>query len=88
MSSYYGQIVLGAPGAGKSTYCNALTQLFTSMNRDFIHINLDPANDFTGEVDIDIKDLISVAEVMNKLGLGPNGALRYCMSTLANNISW
>lgn len=88
MAAFYGQIVLGAPGAGKSTYCNALTQLFTSMGRDFIHINLDPANDFTGNVDVDIKNLITVSDVMNKLSLGPNGALRYCMQTLANNLSW
>lgn len=42
-------------------------------------MNLDPAaNDFAYEPDLDIKDLISLEDVMEEIGLGPNGGLIYC----------
>ena len=85
----YGQLVVGAPGAGKSTYCGGLTQLLEQLKRPSIYVNLDPANDALPCVcDLDIRELITVEEVMEKLALGPNGALRYCMKTLADNFEW
>lgn len=55
-----------------------------------IHVaNLDPAAEHFGyELAFDIKDLISVEEVMGELGLGPNGGLIYCMEYLMNNLDW
>jgi GTPase SAR1 family protein len=46
-----------------------------------IHVaNFDPAAEyFTYEPIFDIRDVISVEEVMEELSLGPNGALLYCM---------
>ena len=41
----YGQVVLGPPGSGKSTYCYALQQYFKIIDRKCIVVNLDPAND-------------------------------------------
>ena len=41
----YGQFVIGAPGSGKTTYWYALEQYFTTVKRDFVIINLDPANE-------------------------------------------
>jgi adenylate kinase family enzyme len=40
-----GQIVCGPPGAGKSTYCDGMSQFFNAIGRKstFI-INLDPAS--------------------------------------------
>jgi len=37
---------------------------------------------------IDIKDLISLEDVMEELQYGPNGGLIYCMEFLMNNIDW
>ncbi|ORY56538.1 GPN-loop GTPase, partial [Leucosporidium creatinivorum] len=37
---------------------------------------------------IDIKDLISLEEVMEDLELGPNGGLIYCFEYLMNNLDW
>ncbi|KAI1728895.1 ATP binding protein [Ditylenchus destructor] len=86
---YYGQIVIGAPGAGKSTYCAGLMELLRRAKRPSLCINLDPANDLLPfQADIDIRELVKVEDVMEKLSLGPNGALRYCMQTLASNIEW
>ena len=52
-------------------------------------INLDPAADeFQYSADLDIKELVSVDEVMQQMGLGPNGALIYCMEFLLQNVDW
>lgn len=85
--AFYGQLITGAPGAGKSTYCAGLLQIMKKLKRPVICINLDPANDVLQfPVDIDIRELITVDDAMLKLNLGPNGATRYCMKTLAKNI--
>lgn len=56
----YGQLVIGAPGAGKSTYCTGMVQLLQQMKRPVVCVNLDPANDLPPfRVDIDIRELIT-----------------------------
>lgn len=73
----YGQLVIGAPGAGKSTYCNGMEQILQCLDRPAVLINLDPANDIIPyKCDVDIRELITVNDVMERLKLGPNGALR------------
>ena len=45
----YGQIVVGPPGSGKSTYCNGMQQYLRLVGRtDTLVVNLDPANESTG----------------------------------------
>jgi GTPase SAR1 family protein len=55
-----------------------------------IHIaNLDPAAEhFRYTLAFDIRDLISVEDVMDELHLGPNGGLVYCMEYLLQNMDW
>lgn len=61
----------------------------TRLGRQVSVINLDPANDFIPYTPaIDISELITLAEVMEKLKLGPNGGLIYCMEYLEKNIDW
>lgn len=51
--------------------------------------NLDPASDTYGyEAAFDIKDFISLEEVMEQLEYGPNGGLVYCMEHLIANSEW
>lgn len=85
----YGQIVIGAPGAGKSTYCSGISQILRSLKRNVICVNLDPANDtIPYECSVDIRELITVEEVMSRLKLGPNGALRcFRVSSFINTIA-
>ena len=40
------------------------------------------------DVAFDIRDLISVDDVMDELQLGPNGSLVYCMEYLLENMDW
>lgn len=37
---------------------------------------------------LDIRDLISVENVMEELNYGPNGGLIFCMQYLLDNIEW
>jgi GTPase SAR1 family protein len=62
----------------------------TGSRRRRVHVaNLDPAaENFAYEVAFDLRDLISVTDVMEELGLGPNGALIYCMEYLLEHVGW
>lgn len=52
-------------------------------------MNLDPAAEsFEYEPSIDIRDLISLEDVMGELGYGPNGGLVYCFEYLLQNMDW
>ena len=60
-----------------------------TIKRNLRVINLDPAAEsFKYHCDIDVRDLISVKDVMEKKKLGPNGALIFCMEYLIKNITW
>ena len=51
--------------------------------------NLDPAaENFKYTCDIDIRDLISLTDVMEEMGLGPNGGLVFALQYLLDNIEW
>jgi len=85
----FGQMVIGPPGSGKSTYCAAMLEFLTGIERDTAIINLDPANHtLPYKCAVDIRDLINLEEVMEQLGLGPNGGLIYCMEYLTKNLKW
>jgi len=60
-----------------------------SLKRNIRVVNLDPAAEkFYYECNIDVRDLITVSDVMEKKKYGPNGALVYCMEYLLKNIAW
>lgn len=89
MSLIFGQLVIGPPGSGKTTYCNAMSKFLQQMGRKVAVINIDPANEnmeYTPAVDI--SELIKCEEVMSHYKLGPNGALVYCMEFLEANVQW
>lgn len=80
---------MGPAGAGKTTFCTALIQQLRNNKRSCFYINLDPAADEFGfEPDVDIKDLISLEDVMEELHLGPNGGLMYCFDFLLENLDF
>ncbi|KAI3645902.1 hypothetical protein MP228_008830 [Amoeboaphelidium protococcarum] len=69
--------------------------------RRVILVNLDPANEFVNQpidqqndesqdimYDVDIRDLITLEDVMDKYQLGSNGSLLYCMDFLYENKEW
>ncbi|KAK4486785.1 hypothetical protein RD792_006631 [Penstemon davidsonii] len=79
----FGQVVIGPPGSGKTTYCNGMSQFLNLIGRKVAVINLDPANDnLPYECAINIEDLIKLSDVMAEHSLGPNGGkqARYAAS--------
>lgn len=86
----YAVLVNGPAGSGKSTFCASLITHAKSVGRHDMHLfNLDPAaTKFEYPPSIDIKDLISLEEVMEDLQLGPNGGLIYCFEYLMSNLDW
>ncbi|EES06957.1 GPN-loop GTPase 2 [Sorghum bicolor] len=85
----FGQVVIGPPGSGKTTYCNGMSQFLSLLGRKVAVVNLDPANDaLPYECAINIEDLIKLSDVMAEHSLGPNGGLVYCMDYLEKNIDW
>ncbi len=64
--------------------------LTVSLGFSSVHVvNLDPAADAFGYTpSIDVRDLISLDDVMSELSLGPNGGLVYCMEYLQQNLQW
>lgn len=70
----FGQVVIGPPGSGKTTYCNGMQQYLRAVGRPVALVNLDPANDVLPYTpDVDIADLVALEEVMEEFKLGPNG---------------
>ncbi|XP_050292906.1 GPN-loop GTPase 2 [Anthonomus grandis grandis] len=88
--SYFGQVVIGPPGSGKTTYCGKVYTFYKEkLSRQVEVINLDPANEnMNYSPKIDVMQLITVEDVMESYKLGPNGALMYCMEYLEENFDW
>ncbi|XP_010118900.1 PREDICTED: GPN-loop GTPase 2 [Chlamydotis macqueenii] len=85
----FGQVVIGPPGSGKTTYCHAMREFLGRIGRKVTVVNLDPANDsMPYQCAVDIAELITLPDVMENLKLGPNGGLIYCMEYLEANFDW
>lgn len=85
----FAQLVIGPPGSGKSTYCHGMHQFLGAIGRKCSVVNLDPANDMIHyPCAIDIRELVSLEEVMDEEGLGPNGGVVYALEELEGNVGW
>jgi GTPase SAR1 family protein len=85
----HAQLVIGPAGSGKSTFCTTIQEYCQLSHRTVHVVNLDPAAEtFKYEPTLDIRDLVSLDDVMEELDLGPNGGLVYCMEYLVQNIEW
>ena len=85
----FGQVVVGPPGSGKTTYCAGMAELLRGTGRPVALVNLDPANDtLPFAADLELAELVTVPDVMRELRLGPNGALLYCLEYLETNMDW
>lgn len=85
----FAQLVTGPPGAGKSTYCNGMQQFMGAIGRKASIVNLDPANDQTSyPCALDVRDLITIEDIMANDELGPNGAVLFALEELERNMDW
>lgn len=61
----YGQLVIGPPGAGKTTYCHKMFEFYQQLGRKVSIVNLDPANEnMNYSPEIDVMQLITLEDVM------------------------
>ncbi|KAL5116477.1 hypothetical protein ACEQ8H_005598 [Pleosporales sp. CAS-2024a] len=85
----FAQLVIGPPGSGKSTYCDGMQQFMGALERKCSVVNLDPANDSTSyRPAVDVRDLVTIDEIMQEEILGPNGGVLYALEELENNFDW
>ena len=78
---------IGTAGSGKSTLTYIFKKWMELRGLDSITVNLDPgAENLPYIPDVDIRDWISLKEIMDSYGLGPNGAQIACADMLALNI--
>lgn len=78
--------IIGTAGSGKSTLAKNYKRWTDLHGIDSIVVNLDPgAENLPYTPDVDICDWISLSEVMDAHGLGPNGAQIACADMLALN---
>ena len=79
--------VTGPAGTGKSTFCASMKDWLLMQGYDAAVVNLDPGADFVPyEPDIDVRDMISIDEVMAQYSLGPNGAQVVAADLLVENM--
>lgn len=90
-------IVLGMAGSGKTTFCHRLYSWLSEkslrinkdsgLNDGVCGVNLDPASISTKmPLHYDIRDLISIEELMQKKNLGPNGAILTALNLFITKI--
>ena len=68
--------LVGTAGSGKSVLAGALEKWLVGMELSTTVVNLDPGVEnppYTS--DVDIREYVDYGEIMQKFGLGPNGAL-------------
>jgi len=79
---------VGTAGSGKSTLVAAYSKWLTENGIDNITVNLDPGADtLPYEPELDIREWVSLAEVMEEYSLGPNGAQIVAADLMALNIN-
>ena len=67
--------VVGTAGAGKSSLVTAFQRWSRFIETDILAVNLDPGAERVHYVaEFDVRDMISLTEVMDEYDLGPNGA--------------
>jgi len=68
--------VVGMAGSGKSCLTGAFSEWLRQQEQDVVTVNLDPgALDLPYEPDVDVRSYVTVVDVMERYGLGPNGAM-------------
>jgi GTPase SAR1 family protein len=77
---------VGTAGSGKSALTYAFQTWMKNRGLDVITVNLDPGAEYLSYTpDIDIREWVSLPEVMREHNLGPNGAQIACADLLVFN---
>ena len=67
--------VIGTAGSGKSLFTGAFGGWLRNNKQDVAVVNLDPgALKLPYSPDVDVRNYVDASDIMEKYGLGPNGA--------------
>jgi hypothetical protein len=79
--------VTGTAGSGKSLLTSRLLQWYSDNNAYPISLNLDPgAVSLPYDPDVDVRDYVDIATLMESYGLGPNGSLVMASDMIATKM--
>jgi GTPase SAR1 family protein len=79
--------MLGTAGSGKTMLTAAFSEWLKMSKQDVAIVNLDPgALILPYSPDVDVRNYVDVGEIMEKYGLGPNGALVMASDLIADEI--
>ena len=79
--------IIGTAGAGKSLLTAAFSEWLEMSKQNVTVVNLDPgALKLPYSPDVDVRNYVNVGDLMEKYGLGPNGALIMAADLIADEI--
>jgi len=79
--------ITGTAGSGKSLLTSRLIKWYSDNNAFPISLNLDPgAVSLPYDPDVDVRNYIDIATIMESYGLGPNGSLVMASDMIASKI--
>jgi len=79
--------IIGTAGSGKSLFTAAFAEWLKMSKQDVAVVNLDPgALKLPYQPDVDVRNYVDVGNIMEKYGLGPNGALIMAADLIADEI--
>jgi GTPase SAR1 family protein len=79
--------VIGTAGSGKSLFTSALADWLKMNKQDVAVVNLDPgALKLPYSPDVDVRNYVDATDIMERYGLGPNGAAIMAADLIADEI--
>lgn len=79
--------IIGTAGSGKSLLTAAFNEWLKISKQDVAVVNLDPgALTLPYSPDVDVRNYVNIGDLMEKYGLGPNGALVMAADLIADDI--
>jgi GTPase SAR1 family protein len=79
--------IIGTAGSGKSLFTAAFSEWLKMSKQDVAVVNLDPGTlKLPYSPDVDIRNYVDIGNLMEKYGLGPNGALIMAADLIADEI--
>jgi GTPase SAR1 family protein len=79
--------VIGTAGSGKSLFTGAFGDWLRNNKQDVAVVNLDPgALKLPYSPDVDVRNYVDASDIMEKYGLGPNGAAIMAADLIADEI--
>ncbi len=79
--------IIGTAGSGKSLFTSALADWLKMNKQDVATVNLDPGVlKLPYSPDIDVRNYVDATDIMEKYGLGPNGAAIMAADLIADEV--